>query len=81
MMNNNKSTTTELKIIQTPSLKQIQTVTEWLENSQVENPNLELALNYLLEYGIIPHERGGLIAIAHAHLCKLSEHVTDTPTQ
>lgn len=67
MMDNNTSTTTELKIIQTPSLEQIQTVTEWLENSQVENPNLELALNYLLEYGIIAHERGGLIAIAHTH--------------
>lgn len=67
MMDNNTFTTTEFKIIQNPSLKQIQTVTEWLENSQVENPNLELALNYLLEYGIIPHERGGLIAIAHTH--------------
>jgi GNAT superfamily N-acetyltransferase len=65
MIHNNTSATTELKIIQTPSLEQIQTVTEWLENSQVENPNLELALNYLLEYGIIPHERGGLLAIAH----------------
>jgi GNAT superfamily N-acetyltransferase len=65
MMDNNTSATTELKIIQTPSLEQIQTVTEWLENSQVENPNLELDLNHLLEYGIIPHERGALVAIAY----------------
>lgn len=65
MIHNNTYATTELKIIQTPSLEQIQTVTEWLENSQVENPNLQLALNSLLEYGIIPHKRGGLVAIAH----------------
>ncbi len=65
MIHNNTSATTELKIIQTPSLEQIQTVTEWLENSQVENPNLELALNYLLQHQIIPHERGGLVAIAY----------------
>jgi GNAT superfamily N-acetyltransferase len=65
MMDRNTSTTTELKIIQTPSLEQIQNAIAWLENSQVENPNLELALNYLLEHRIIPHERGGLVAIAH----------------
>lgn len=65
MMNNNTSTTNELKIIQTPSLEQIQTVIAWLENQQIENPNLELALNYLLQNKIVPHERGGLVAIAY----------------
>jgi GNAT superfamily N-acetyltransferase len=65
MMDNNTHATTELKIIQTPSLEQIQTVTTWLENSQVENPNLELELNDLLEHRIIPHKRGGFVAIAH----------------
>jgi hypothetical protein len=65
MMDNNTSTTSELKIIQTPSLEQIQTVVVWLENQQIENPNLELALNYLLQHKIIPHERGGLVAIAY----------------
>jgi hypothetical protein len=65
MMDSNTSPTTELKIIQTPSLEEIQIVTEWLENSQIENPNLELSLNSLLEYGIIPHKRGGLVAIAY----------------
>jgi GNAT superfamily N-acetyltransferase len=64
MMDNSTSTTNELKIIQTPSLEQIQTVIEWLENLQIENPNLELALNYLLQHRIIPHERGGLVALA-----------------
>ena len=63
-MDNSTSTTNELKIIQTPSLEQIQTVIEWLENLQIENPNLELALNYLLQHRIIPHERGGLVALA-----------------
>lgn len=65
MMDNNTSTTSELKIIQTPSLEQIQTVIAWLENQQIENPNLELALNYLLQNKIFPHERGGLVAIAY----------------
>ncbi|BAZ06598.1 GNAT family N-acetyltransferase [Calothrix sp. NIES-3974] len=59
------STSSELKIIQTPSLEQIQTVTVLLENQQIENPNLELALNYLLQHKIIPHKQGGLVAIAY----------------
>jgi GNAT superfamily N-acetyltransferase len=71
-MDNNTSVTTEFAIIQTPSLTLIQSAIlhrsrsaiAWLENLQVDNPNLELALNSVLENQIIPHERGGLVAVA-----------------
>jgi hypothetical protein len=63
-MDNNTSVTTEFAIIQTPSLTLIQSANAWLENLQVDNPNLELALNSVLENQIIPHERRGLVAVA-----------------
>lgn len=54
-----------LKILKTPSYQQIQEASEWLSNHAHPNPDLEIALNLILQNQITPHERGGLVAIAH----------------
>ncbi|BAY29370.1 hypothetical protein NIES2107_12130 [Nostoc carneum NIES-2107] len=64
-MKDHISATTAITIIKTPNLNQIQTVSDWLVNLQINNPNLEIALNYLIQHQIIPHQRGGLVAIAY----------------
>jgi GNAT superfamily N-acetyltransferase len=64
MMDNQTSSTDESIIIQTSSREQIQIASIWLEIQQIENPNLELALNSILKNQIIPQEKGGLLTIA-----------------
>jgi GNAT superfamily N-acetyltransferase len=64
-MDAHRATIPLLKILETPSHQEIRVVSEWLATHRHENPDLEIALNVVLRDQIIPHERGGLIAIAH----------------
>lgn len=54
-----------IPILNVPSQRQIQVAAEWLANQHHQNPDLELALHLILQKQIVPHERGGLVAIAH----------------
>jgi ribosomal protein S18 acetylase RimI-like enzyme len=53
-----------MQILTTPSLSQIQAAAEWLATQSEQNPDLEVALNLVLQGQIIPDQRGGLVAIA-----------------
>jgi GNAT superfamily N-acetyltransferase len=64
-MDSNQVQTFPIQILKTPSHIQIQKAAEWLANHQPQNPDLEIALHVILQSRIIPHERGGLVAIAH----------------
>lgn len=61
-------------LIQSPSLEQVQAAAEWLANHPHKNPDLEVALNLILQGRIVPAETGELVAIAYASS-------TDTFTQ
>jgi ribosomal protein S18 acetylase RimI-like enzyme len=52
-------------LVQSPSLRQVQVAAEWLANHQHKNPDLEVALNLILQGRIVPAETGELVAIAH----------------
>lgn len=58
------STGSTQHILEAPSPQQIEMVAEWLVHQPHQNPNLEIALNLILQKQIIPHESGGLLAIA-----------------
>ena len=63
-MHEDMSATTAIKIIETPSIEQIQVATEWLANYH-STPDLQLALDYILKHQIVPNQRGGLVALAY----------------
>ena len=52
-------------LVQSPSLRQVQVAAEWLANHQHKNPDLEVALNLILQGRIVPAETGESVAIAH----------------
>jgi len=47
-------------LVQSPSLRQVQVAAEWLANHQHKNPDLEVALNLILQGRIVPAETGEL---------------------
>jgi hypothetical protein len=49
----------QFEILRTPSPQGIHIAAQWLAHHSEKNPDLELALNFLLKNQIIPHERGG----------------------
>jgi GNAT superfamily N-acetyltransferase len=51
-------------LIQSPSLSQVKAAAEWLANHPHKNPDLEVALNLILQGRIVPAETGELVAIA-----------------
>ncbi|MEM7727091.1 MAG: GNAT family N-acetyltransferase [Cyanobacteria bacterium P01_A01_bin.45] len=53
-----------IKIIQLPSLRQIQAATQWLHYHTHQNPDLEYALSLVLQRRILPHKSGEIILIA-----------------
>lgn len=55
-------------LIQSPSLHQVQAAAEWLANHPHKNPDLEVALNLILQGRIVPAKTGELVAIAYASL-------------
>lgn len=55
-----------IQILTSPSQIQIETAAEWLINQPQQNPDLEIGLHLILQSQIVPHDRGGLVAIAHA---------------
>ncbi|MBD1842617.1 GNAT family N-acetyltransferase [Cyanobacteria bacterium FACHB-63] len=61
---NHQATSTSIQILATPSPSHLQVATAWLAAQESQNPNLEIALHLLLQGEIIPHERGGLVALA-----------------
>jgi GNAT superfamily N-acetyltransferase len=65
-MNNHPAETSPLQLLTTPSQSQIKIAAEWLASHSHQNPDLEIALHLLLQGQIVPHDRGGLIAIAYA---------------
>jgi len=64
-MDHNQAETFPIQILKTPSQLQIQAAAEWLAKHQNQNPDLEIALHLILQNQIVPHARGGLVAIAH----------------
>lgn len=64
-MDHNQGEPLPMQILQTPSQSQIQVAAEWLSHHPHHNPDLEIALYLILQGQIVPHERGGLVAIAH----------------
>jgi ribosomal protein S18 acetylase RimI-like enzyme len=64
-MDQNQGEPLLMKILQTPSASQIQVAAEWLAHHPHHNPDLEIALYLILKGQIVPHERGGLVAIAY----------------
>lgn len=68
-MDDQQTVSSAIKIIKAPSLQHIQVAAQWLADYHPENPDLEVALNFVLNNQITPHERGGIIAIA-AHSCR-----------
>ena len=65
VLTNNQAETSPIQILESPSQDQIQAVAEWLVSHPHQNPDLEMALHLILRGQIVPHERGGLVAIAH----------------
>ncbi len=61
-------------LVQSPSLLQVQAAAEWLANHPHKNPDLEVALNLILQGRIVPAKTGELVAIAYSSS-------TDTSTQ
>jgi ribosomal protein S18 acetylase RimI-like enzyme len=55
----------DFALIQAPSLGQIQAAIEWLASQPQQNPDLEIGLHLIVKDQIVPHDRGGLVAIAH----------------
>jgi ribosomal protein S18 acetylase RimI-like enzyme len=53
-------------LIQSLSLHQVQSAAEWLANHPHKNPDLEVALNLILQGRIVPAETGELVEIAYA---------------
>lgn len=53
-------------LIQSPSLHQVQAAAEWLASHPHKNPDLEVALNLVLQGRIVPAKTGELIAIAYS---------------
>jgi hypothetical protein len=50
-------------LVQSPSLLQVQAAAEWLAEHQHKNPDLEVALNLVLQGQIISNETGALVAV------------------
>lgn len=65
MLNNIHYQTNRNKIITFPSYQQIQAVIDWLQKYRHSNPDLEYALNLVVQGKIIPHKTGELIAISY----------------
>lgn len=61
---NHQVPSSSIQILVTPSLSHLQVATAWLATQASQNPDLEIALHLLLEGQIIPHDRGGLVALA-----------------
>jgi len=53
-----------IALLTSPTLLQIQTAAEWLASHPYPNPDLEIALNLVLQGRIIPQETGERVAIA-----------------
>jgi hypothetical protein len=52
-------------LIQSPALSQVHAAAAWLSNHPHKNPDLEVALNLILQGRIVPAETGELVAIAY----------------
>jgi hypothetical protein len=50
-------------LVKSPSLLQVQAAAEWLAEHQHKNPDLEVALNLVLQGQIVPNETGALVAV------------------
>jgi GNAT superfamily N-acetyltransferase len=59
-----KAAVSEITLLTAPTLPQIQTAAEWLATYPHPNPDLEIALNLVLQGRIIPQETGELVVIA-----------------
>ena len=55
------------KIIIFPSHQQIQAAINWFQKYHLINPDLEYALNLVLQGKIVPDKTGELIAISYKH--------------
>ena len=63
-MGDRKTENHDIKIIQLPSLRQIQAAAQWLHYHPHQNPDLEYALSLVLQRRILPHKTGEVILIA-----------------
>lgn len=64
-MDNHQVKPATIQILTSPFRIQIEAAAEWLTNQPQQNPDLEIGLNLILQGQIVPHDRGGLVAIAH----------------
>lgn len=64
-MAHNQADALPIQILNTPSPLHIETAAAWLANSPQQNPDLEIALQLILRNQIVPHQQGGLVAIAY----------------
>jgi GNAT superfamily N-acetyltransferase len=66
VMNNDAFKIPATALIQSPALSQVHAAAAWLSNHPHKNPDLEVALNLILQGRIVPAETGELVAIAYA---------------
>lgn len=64
-MDSHQAEPATIQILTSPSQIQIEGAAEWLTNQPQQNPDLEIGLYLILQGQIVPHDRGGLVAIAH----------------
>ncbi|MBD1866457.1 hypothetical protein H6F95_03885 [Cyanobacteria bacterium FACHB-471] len=67
-MSDKQTSSPAIALLQSPDLRQIQIAAQWLANQPYPNPDLEVALNLVLQGQVIPQKTGALIAIAHESL-------------
>jgi GNAT superfamily N-acetyltransferase len=65
-MDHNSTESAAIQILTSPSQLQIEAAAQWLANQPQLNLDLEIALYLILRGQIVPHQHGGLVAIAHA---------------
>jgi len=64
-MLNRQVSSSAIALLQSPDLQQIQIAAQWLANQPFPNPDLEVALNLVLQGQIVPQKTGEFIAIAY----------------
>jgi hypothetical protein len=63
-MSDRQTLSPALALLQAPDLRQIEIAAQWLANQLYPNPDLEVALNLVLQGQLIPQKTGALIALA-----------------